>query len=41
MLVLKKAMQIQETNALQLLQALPQPMPTPGAAVGGTIDTYA
>ena len=41
MLVLKKSLQIQQTNALQLLQALPQPTPTPGATVGGTIDTFA
>jgi len=41
MLVLKKAMELQAAHALQLLQGLPQPMPTPGATVGGTINTYA
>lgn len=41
LLVLKKAMQMQEANAAQLLQALPKPSgPTPGATVGGTIDTF-
>lgn len=40
-LVLKKAMQMQQESAMQLLQALPQPTgPTPGATVGGTIDTF-
>lgn len=43
LLVLKKAMDLQQANAAQLLQALPRPAarPTPGAAGGGTIDTFA
>lgn len=42
LLVLKKAMQLQQANAMQLLQTLPQPAgPTPGATVGGTIDIFA
>ena len=41
MLVLTKAMELQAANALQLLQGLPQATPTPGAALGGTINTYA
>jgi hypothetical protein len=39
--VLKKAMDVQESHALQLLEALP---PTPSGQVGtagGVIDTYA
>ena len=43
LLVLKKAMDLQQANAVQLLQALPRPaaLPAPGATVGGTIDTFA
>lgn len=41
LLVQKKAMQLQEANALQLLQTLPQPTPPLGATVGGTINTFA
>lgn len=41
LLVLKKAMDLQQANAAQLLQALPPPSgPTPGTTVGGTIDTF-
>jgi putative motility protein YjfB-like len=42
LLVLKKAMELQQSNAAQLLQALPQPAagPTPGATLGGSIDTF-
>lgn len=39
-LVLKKAMQIQEESALQLLQALPQPPSNP-AHLGQNIDVKA
>lgn len=40
-LVLKKAMELQELNAAQLLLALPPPSgPTPGAVIGGTIDVF-
>lgn len=38
--VLKKALELQEQGALQLLQALPQPAAPVGTA-GGVIDTYA
>lgn len=42
LLVLKKAMDIQQANAAQLLHALPPPVSSiPGATVGGTINTYA
>ncbi|NMG74519.1 YjfB family protein [Aromatoleum diolicum] len=41
LLVLKKAMDLQQANAAQLLKALPPASgPTPGATVGGTIDTF-
>lgn len=39
-LVLKKAMQIQEESALQLLQALPQPPSNP-AHLGQNVDVKA
>jgi hypothetical protein len=42
LLVLKKAMEMQQAQAALLLQALPQPTgPTPGAVVGGNVDTFA
>ena len=42
LVMLKKAMDFQRTQAALLLQALPQPSgPTPGATVGGTIETFA
>lgn len=42
LLVLKKAMDLQQANAAQLLQALPQSaQPAPGATLGGTINTFA
>ncbi|NMG14644.1 YjfB family protein [Aromatoleum bremense] len=42
LLVLKKAMDLQQSGAAQLLQALPQPAvaPIPGATVGGSIDLF-
>lgn len=41
LLALKKAMDLQQANAAQLLQTLPQPAgPVPGAVVGGKIDTF-
>jgi hypothetical protein len=40
LLVLKKSIDLQQTLALQLLQAMPQPAPS-GSGVGGTIDVYA
>ncbi|CAI09021.1 YjfB family protein [Aromatoleum aromaticum] len=42
LLVLRKAMDVQQSNAAQLLQALPQPAvaPAPGATVGGSIDIF-
>lgn len=42
LLVLRKAMDLQQSNAAQLLQALPQPpvAPAPGATVGGSIDIF-
>lgn len=42
-LVLKKAMQLQETSALQLLQSATAPVPTsrPAGPIGGNIDTFA
>lgn len=42
-LVLKKSLDLQATLALQLLEALPQPVsvPDPAATLGGRIDTYA
>lgn len=39
--VLKKALDIQEQGALQLLEALPQPAAAPVGSVGGVINTYA
>lgn len=39
--VLKKALELQEQGALQLLQALPQPAASPVGTAGGVIDTYA
>ncbi|NMG34807.1 putative motility protein [Azoarcus sp. TTM-91] len=39
--VLKKAMDVQETHALQLLAALPPTPSGPVGATGGVIDTYA
>jgi len=39
--VLKKAMDIQESSAMQLLQAIPQPTPAPIGTSGGVIDTWA
>lgn len=40
-LVLKRAMELEALNAVQLLQALPPPSgPTPGASIGGTIDVF-
>lgn len=42
LMVFKKAVDLQEANALQLLQTIPQPAPlNPAATVGGRIDTYA
>jgi hypothetical protein len=42
-LVLKESLDMQESLALQLLGALPQPVaaPDPAATLGGRIDTYA
>jgi len=40
LLVFKKAMEMQQANAVQLLQAPPQPTPVPGATVGRTIDAF-
>ena len=42
LLVLRKAMDLQQSHAVQLLQALPQPAvaPIPGATVGGSIDLF-
>lgn len=42
-LVLKKAMQIQEASALQLVQAVANPTPAspPDAPLGRTIDIFA
>lgn len=39
LMVLKKAMDIQEQSALQLLEALPPPVPAGSA--GSVIDTWA
>jgi hypothetical protein len=40
--VLKKAMQIQEESAAQLINSLPQPAKTsPGSTLGSNIDTKA
>lgn len=39
--VLKKALDIQEQSALQLLEALPPPVSVPVGTTGGVIDTYA
>lgn len=44
MTVLKKAIDQDAQQAQQLIAAIPQPpqnQPTPGATVGGTINTYA
>ena len=43
MLMLRKAMEMQRSNAQQLLQALPQPVaaPDPTATVGSVINTFA
>lgn len=42
LMVFKKAIDLQESSALQLLQAIPQPAAlNPAASVGGRIDTYA
>ena len=41
LLVLKKANDMHKEGVLQLLQTLPQATPTPGATLGGTINTYA
>ena len=41
LLVMKKAMDLQEANALQLLQTLPQPMQAaPGSALGSVVNTF-
>lgn len=41
-LVLKKAMDVQEAGALALLAALPTPpTPAPAGTLGGHVDTYA
>jgi len=39
--VLKKAIDMQESSAMQLLQAIPQPAPAPVGTSGGVIDTWA
>lgn len=39
--LLKKSMELQESTMTQLLQALPQAAPVPGASVGGHVNTYA
>ncbi len=39
--VLRKALDMQASNAAQLLQALPTPAPAPTGAVGTRIDTFA
>lgn len=39
--VLKKALDIQEQGAMQLLEALPQPVAAPAGSAGGVINTYA
>lgn len=44
MAVLKKAMDISSSSALQLLQALPAPMPAPSGSdprLGSSVDTFA
>jgi len=43
LVMMKKAMELQQANAAQLLEAVPPPAvgPTPGATVGGTIDIFA
>lgn len=38
--VLRKALDLQQSTALQLLQALPQPVQAVSAATGGNIDLY-
>jgi len=41
MLIFKKALDLQQSNAMQLLQALPAPAQAPtGTTVGAQIDTY-
>jgi hypothetical protein len=39
--VLKKAMDIQEQSAMQLLEALPPVPAAPAGTAGGVIDTWA
>jgi len=40
-LILKKALDLQQSSAMQLLQALPAPVQAqPGTTVGTQIDTY-
>ncbi len=39
--VLKKAMDIGASHALQLLEALPPPVQVPAGTAGGVIDTFA
>lgn len=42
LLVMKKAMDLQEANALQLLQALPQPVQAAtGSSLGTVVNTFA
>lgn len=43
LLTFRKALDIEASNALQLLQALPQvaPVAQPGQTVGANVDTYA
>lgn len=38
--VLRKALDLQQSSALQFLQALPQPVQVVSAATGGNIDLY-
>ncbi|WP_341675661.1 putative motility protein [Niveibacterium sp. SC-1] len=39
--VLKKSMDIQQQQALQLLEALPQPVPVAPGQPGGVVNTFA
>jgi|GEM_PF-1537892 len=39
--MLKKSMDIQQQQALQLLQALPQPAPVTPGQPGGVVNTFA
>ena len=39
--VLRKTLDIQQANAVQLLQALPAPVPATSGSLGTRIDTYA